>query len=163
MISHPRIPSRIQRERARVRSEPLGTTLTFYSPAKETVLSCRNAVFISVVSFRAPDCVKTPLMVREPHHELVVQLARSSTLTDRPEPSRRAPVELSHSLAQREILDPSRSLGMTTHAWRVPTQPQRRRLGAVRTVIGIEGISDRGCDNVLVFCAIPDFFHFLIG
>jgi len=114
MISHPRIPSRIQRERARVRSEPLGTTLTFYSlPPKRLCYHGGNAVFISVVSLRVPNCVKTPLMVREPHHERVVQLARSSTLTDRPEPSRRAPVEFSHSLAQRKILDPSRSRGMT--------------------------------------------------
>jgi hypothetical protein len=103
MISRPRIASCFQQERARVRSEPGGSTLTFYS-----LLSNRlcyhggNAVFISIVSFRALDCVKTPLMVREPHHERVVQLVRSSTLTDRPEPSRRAPVELSHSLAQRE-------------------------------------------------------------
>jgi hypothetical protein len=29
--------------------------------------------------------------------------------------------------------------------------------------IGIEVISDRGCDNVLVFSAVPDFFHFLTG
>src|SRR4029450_7784441 len=115
MISHPLTPSRIQRERARVRSEPVGTTLTFYSlPPKRLCYHGGNAVSISVVSFRARDCVKTPLMVREPHHERVVQLVRSSTLIDRPEPSRRAPVELSHSLAQREILDLSRSLGMTT-------------------------------------------------
>jgi hypothetical protein len=32
-----------------------------------------------------------------------------------------------------------------------------------RTIIGMEGISDRGCDNVLVFCAVSDFFHLLIG
>jgi hypothetical protein len=115
MISHARVASRIQRERARVRSEPVETTLTFYSLApKKLCYYGGDAVSISVVSSRARDCVKTPLMVREPHHERVVQLARSSTLTDRPEPSRRAPVELSHSLAQREILDPSRSLGMTT-------------------------------------------------
>src|SRR5262245_12354407 len=49
-------------------------------------------------------------MVREPHHERVVQLARSSTLTDRPELSRRALVGFSRSLRQREILDSSRSL-----------------------------------------------------
>ena len=112
MISRPRIPSRIQRERATVRSEPVGTTLTFYSLLPNRLCyHGGNAVFMSVVSFRAPDCVKTPLTVREPHHERVVQLARSSTC---PETSRRAPVEFSHSLAQREILDPSRSLGMTT-------------------------------------------------
>jgi hypothetical protein len=114
MISHPRIASRIQRERARVRSEPVGTTLPFYFlPPKRLCYYGGNAVFTSVVSLRVPNCVKTPLMVREPHHERVVQL-RSSTLTDRPEPSRKAPVEFSHSLAQREILDPSRSLGVTT-------------------------------------------------
>jgi len=105
----------LQRERARVRSEPVETTLTFYSlPPKRLCYHGGDAVSISVESFRAPDYVKTPLMVREPHHERVVQLARSSTLTDRPEPSRRAPVEFSHSVAQRQILDPSRSLGMTT-------------------------------------------------
>jgi hypothetical protein len=131
MISHSRIPSRIQRERPRVRSEPVGTTLTFYS-----LLSNRlcyhggNGVFISIVSFRAPDCVKTPLMVREPHHERVVQLARSSTLNDRPELSRRTPVEFSHSLAQREILDPSRSLGMTTPCLARPDIASKEGVGS---------------------------------
>jgi hypothetical protein len=138
MISHPRIPSRIQRERARVRSEPVGTTFTFYSlPSKRLCYHGGNAVSISVVSFRAPDCVKTPLMVREPHHERVVQLARSSTLTDRPEPSRRAPVEFSHSRAQREILDPSCSLGMTTPCLPCPDTASKEGWAAVRTIIVI--------------------------
>jgi len=130
MISHPRIPSCFQQERARVRSESGGTTLTFYSlPSERLCYHGGNAVFISVVSFRAPDRVKTPLMVREPHHERVVQLARSSTLTDRLEPSRRAPVEVSHSLAQREILDPSRSLGMTTPCLARPDTASKEGVG----------------------------------
>ena len=32
-----------------------------------------------------------------------------------------------------------------------------------RTIIGMEGILDRDCDNVLVFCAVPPFFHLIIG
>src|SRR4030095_8586702 len=53
MISYRLIASRIQRERARVRSEPAETTLTFYSlPPKRLCYHGGNSVFISVVSFR---------------------------------------------------------------------------------------------------------------
>ena len=135
----------LQRERARVRSEPVGTTLTFYFlPPNRLCYHGGNAVSIFVVSFRAPDCVKTPLMVREPHHERVVQLARSRTLTDCPKPSRRAPVEFSHSLALREILDPSHSLGMTTSCLACRTPPQRRGWGAVLDYYWYRRNFDRG-------------------
>src|SRR4029450_5186654 len=53
MISHPRIASCFKWERARVRSEPAETTLTFYSlPPKRLCYHGGNSVFISVVSFR---------------------------------------------------------------------------------------------------------------
>src|SRR5262249_13830825 len=109
--------------------------LIFYSlPLKKLCYHGGNTGSISAASFRARDCVKTPLMVREPHHERVVQLARSSTLTDRPELSRRALVGFSRSLRQREILDSSRPLGMTNSSG---VSPHRLKgWGAVRTITG---------------------------
>jgi len=44
-------------------------------------------------------------MVREPHHERVVGVSKIKYLTVRPEPSRRAPNEFSHSLASEKVLD----------------------------------------------------------
>jgi hypothetical protein len=112
MISHPRIPSCIQQERTRIRSEPVETTLAFlFSPAKRLCHYGGNAASISVVSFRA----------------------------------------------QREILDPSRSLGMTTPCLSRRDTSQEG-VGSGAEHYAIEGISDRGCDSVLVFCAVPDFF-----
>src|SRR5262249_17920684 len=114
MISNPRVPSRIERERTEVRSKPVESTLSFILSRQRNCVTMAEIVHPFPPRHFERESVKTPLMVREPHHERVVQLARSSTLTDRPGLSRRALVGFSRSLRQREILDSSRSLGMTT-------------------------------------------------
>src|SRR5919109_2047579 len=76
------------------------------APTKDDGYRCAQPILRVFARFRlnglnpsAPtDSVKTLFMLRGPQHEQVMELARYKYLTVRPEPSRRAPIESSHSL-----------------------------------------------------------------